>query len=74
MKHGLLKGTKTYKSNFCEHCVVGKKTRVKFGITNYDTREILEYVHSNVWGPTKTASLDGSHYLVTFIDNFSRCV
>ncbi|KAH9726184.1 hypothetical protein KPL70_008163 [Citrus sinensis] len=47
MRHGLLKGTKTCKLNFCEHCVVGKKTRVKFGTANHDTREILEYVHSD---------------------------
>ncbi|KAH9704495.1 retrovirus-related pol polyprotein from transposon TNT 1-94-like protein [Citrus sinensis] len=74
MRHGLLKGTKTYKLNFCEHCVVGKKTRVKFGTTNHDTHEILEYVHSDVWGPTKTASIGRSHYFVTFIDDFSRRV
>ncbi|KAH9753489.1 Integrase catalytic domain-containing protein [Citrus sinensis] len=74
MRHGLLKGTKTCKLNFCEHCVVGKKTRVKFGTTNHNTREILEYVHSDVWGPTKTASIGGSHYFVTFVDDFSRRV
>ncbi|KAH9727059.1 retrovirus-related pol polyprotein from transposon TNT 1-94-like protein [Citrus sinensis] len=47
MRQGLLKGTKTYKLNFCEHCIVGKKTRVKFGTANHDTREIIEYVHSD---------------------------
>ncbi|KAH9669161.1 Integrase catalytic domain-containing protein [Citrus sinensis] len=74
MRHKLLKGTKTYKLNFCEYCVVGKKIRVKFGTANHDTREILEYVHSDVWGPTKTASIGGSHYFVIFVDDFSRCV
>ncbi|KAH9699088.1 Integrase catalytic domain-containing protein [Citrus sinensis] len=52
----------------------GKKTRVKFGTANNDTREILEYVHSDVWGPTKTASISGSHYFVIFVDDFSRHV
>ncbi|KAH9697268.1 Integrase catalytic domain-containing protein [Citrus sinensis] len=52
----------------------GKKTRVKFGTANHDTHEILEYVHSDVWGPTKTASISGSHYFVTFFYNFSRRV
>ena len=74
MRYELLKGTKTCKLNFCEHCVVGKKTRVKFGTANHDTREILEYVHSDVWGPTKTASIGGSHYFVIFVDDFSRRV
>ena len=71
MKHELIKGTKL---NFCEHCVVGKKIRVKFDTTNHDTREIPKYVHSDVWGPTKTASIGGSHYFVTFVDDFSRRV
>ena len=30
VKQGLLKGAKTYKLEFCEHCVLGKQTRVKF--------------------------------------------
>ncbi|GKB54103.1 retrovirus-related pol polyprotein from transposon TNT 1-94 [Tanacetum coccineum] len=34
----------------------------------------MDYVHSNVWGPTKTISLGGKHYYVTFIDDFSRRV
>ncbi|KAH9768967.1 Integrase catalytic domain-containing protein [Citrus sinensis] len=72
MRRRLLKGTKTCKLNFYEHCVVGKKIRVKFGTANHNTREILEYVHSDVWGLTKTASIGGSHYFVTFVDDFSR--
>ncbi|KAH9672463.1 hypothetical protein KPL70_017737 [Citrus sinensis] len=28
----------------------------------------------DVWGPTKTASIGGSHYFVTFVDDFSRRV
>ena len=57
-----LKGTKTYKLKFCEHYIVGKKTTVKFGTANHDTREILKYVHSDIWGPTKAASISESHY------------
>ena len=73
-RHRLLKGTKTCKLNFYEHCVVGKKTRVKFGMANHDIREILEYVHSDVWGPTKTASIGGSYYFVTFFNDLSSHV
>ena len=35
---------------------------------------ILNYVHSDVWGPSKMASLGGKHYYVTFVDDFSRRV
>ena len=30
VKQGLLKGAKACKLEFCEHCVLGKQTRVKF--------------------------------------------
>lgn len=43
MKHGLLKGTNTSKLKFSEYCIIGKKTRVKFGNAKHDTRNILEY-------------------------------
>jgi len=73
-KQGLLKGTKACKLEFCEHCVLGKQRRVKFGTAIHNTKGILDYVHSDVWGPAKTPSLGGRHYFVTFIDDFSRRV
>ncbi|KAE8703256.1 DEAD-box ATP-dependent RNA helicase 57 [Hibiscus syriacus] len=71
---GLMKGARACKLSFCEHCIKGKKTRVKFGTTIHDTKGILDYVHSDVWGPSKTTSLGGTHYYVTFVDDFSRRV
>ncbi|GMI79054.1 hypothetical protein HRI_001574700 [Hibiscus trionum] len=73
-KQGLLKGAKACKLNFCEHCVLGKQKRVKFGTAIHNTKGILDYVHSDVWGPSKTTSLGGKHYFVTFVDDFSRRV
>ena len=37
-----------------------------------ENRGILDYVHTDVWGPTTTASIGGNHYFVSFIDDFSR--
>jgi transposase InsO family protein len=73
-KQGLLKGTKTCKLEFCEHCVLGKQRRVKFGTVIHNTKSILVYVHSDIWGPAKTPSLEGKHYFVTLVDDFSRRV
>ncbi|KAL3821238.1 hypothetical protein ACJIZ3_007143 [Penstemon smallii] len=72
ISQGLLKGAKTCKMNFCEHCVLGKQTRVRFGTATHKTKGILDYVHTDVWGPTKTASLSGRRWFVTFVDDFSR--
>ena len=74
VKQGLLKGAKTCKLEFCEHCVLGKQTRVKFGTAIHQTKGVLDYVHTDVWGPTKTTSLGGKRYYVTFVDDFSRRV
>ena len=58
---------KTYKLEFCEHYVLGKQRRVKFGTAIHNTKGILDYVHSDVWGPTKSASMGGRYYFVTFV-------
>ena len=71
-KQGLLKGAKTCKLKFCEQCVIGKKTKVKSSTAIHCTEGILNYVHTDVWGPTKTASIGGNHYFVSFIDDYSR--
>ena len=36
--------------------------------------EKLELVHTNLWGPSSVASLRGSRYYITFIDDSSRKV
>ncbi|KAG8479437.1 hypothetical protein CXB51_029202 [Gossypium anomalum] len=63
-KQGLLKGANSCKLEFCEHCVLSKHMRVKFGPSIHNTKGILDYVHGNVWGPTKVASLgdNGTKY------------
>ena len=50
-KQGLLKGAKTCKVKFCEHYVLSKKIKVKYGAAIYRTKGILDYVHTGVWGP-----------------------
>jgi len=71
VKQGLLKGAKICKLEFCEHCVLSKKTKVKFGTAIHRTKKILDYVHTYVWGPSKNASLRGN-YFVSFVDDYSR--
>ena len=43
-------------------------------LEKHKTEGILDYVHSDVWGPTRESSLGGSMYYVTFTDDFSRKV
>jgi hypothetical protein len=58
--------------DFYEHCVYGKKNRVRFpsGVTRAE--EILQLVHNDVFGPVSIPSLRKFVYYVSFIDDFSR--
>ena len=59
----------------CESCPLRKHTRVSFP-TRLDsrTKSPFKLVHTDVWGPSGSASTLGFHYFVTFIDNYSRCI
>eukprot|EP00253_Pinus_taeda_P002521 PITA_02521 len=43
--------------DFCENCVYGKQNRVSFPSGGKRTKQILELVHSDVFGPVKVPSL-----------------
>ncbi|RVW79759.1 Retrovirus-related Pol polyprotein from transposon TNT 1-94 [Vitis vinifera] len=73
-KQGLISGAETGKLKFCETCVMGKQRRVKFSRGSHTTNEVLEYIHSDLWGPSPVESHSGCRYYVTFIDDFSRKV
>jgi LTR polyprotein gag-polypeptide-like protein/Pol polyprotein/gag-pre-integrase-like protein/zinc knuckle protein len=69
---GLLKNMKKPQMEFCEHCVYGKAHRVKFCTSKHKSKGLLDYVHTDVWGPAKVTSKGGSRYFVTFVDDYSR--
>ncbi|GAV69956.1 gag_pre-integrs domain-containing protein [Cephalotus follicularis] len=72
-KKGLLAGVKSGKLDFCEHCVYGKQCRVKFSTAIHKSKG-LDYIHSDLWGPSSQLSLGGSRYLMTLMDDYSRKV
>ncbi|KAG8478549.1 hypothetical protein CXB51_028301 [Gossypium anomalum] len=57
-KRGLLDGQGICKLNFCEHCIFGKQKRVRFTRGIHNTKETLEYIHSDLWGPSRVPSRD----------------
>ncbi|KAJ9693466.1 hypothetical protein PVL29_012301 [Vitis rotundifolia] len=64
----------TLSSLACESCQLGKHTRVSFPKRlNNQAKSPFELVHTDVWGPCRTASTLGFQYFVTFIDDYSRC-
>jgi len=59
-------------SDFCENCVYGKENQVSFPSDGKRAKQILELVHSDVFGPVKVPSLRKFVYYVSFIDDFLR--
>ena len=66
-----MKGFKTYKIDFCEHCVLGKQSRMKFGTTIHQNNETFDYVDSDNWGTTKVVSFGGKYWFISFGDDYS---
>ncbi|MCO5550467.1 hypothetical protein L7F22_003954 [Adiantum nelumboides] len=56
----------------CEACQFGKQAKASFPHDKHVRKNVLELVHSDVWGPAKTASIGGCRFYVTFIDEHTR--
>ena len=75
LSRGKLPELKSIDFDMCESCILGKQKKVNF-LKAYRTSkaEKLELVHIDLWGPSSVASLEGSRYCITFIDDLSRKV
>ncbi|KAH9671115.1 hypothetical protein KPL70_017228 [Citrus sinensis] len=73
-KQGVLGKDKIETLRFCEECVLGKSSKVKFSTRVHNSKGTLDYIHADLWGPTQTASLGGARYFMSLIDDFSRMV
>ena len=56
----------------CEACQFGKQAKGAFPHDKHVSKNVLEVVHSDVWSPTKTLSMGGCRFYVTFIDDHTR--
>ena len=71
----LLPSLKSYDLDLYEHCIYGRHCRVSFMRGVHERKKnLLELVHSDVFGPVNVKSLGGASYFVTFIDEASRKV
>ena len=56
----------------CESCLLGKMTKSPFTGKGERAKELLELIHTDVYGPMSTSARDGYSYFITFIDDLSR--
>lgn len=57
---------------FCECCVRGKMQRTPLPKFSPRKAEVLDLVHSDLWGPSPVMSLGGRYYFITFTDDAGR--
>ena len=61
------------KDKFCDACQFGKQVKSTFKSKKFiSTSRPLQLLHMDLFGPSRTASLDGKHYAFVIVDNFSR--
>ena len=59
--------------NVCQVCQFGKQSRLSFPVDKaWRAYERLQLIHTDVCGPMKTPSLNGSKYFILFIDDYTR--
>ena len=73
-KQDLLGGDKVTKLSFCEECVLGKAHKSSYETGKHTSKAPLDYVHSDLWEPSRTETLNGGRYYMTVIDDYSRKV
>eukprot|EP00253_Pinus_taeda_P030419 PITA_30419 len=74
-RKGMVKGLPLIEKpdSLCEGCILGKQHRESFPSgKSIKAKAPLEIIHSDLCGPVQAASLVGSQYFLTFIDDFTR--
>lgn len=71
VNYKLLPSLKSLNLNFHKHCVFGKQCKQTFKSGSHTSKGVLDYVHSDVWGPSPIVSFGGASYFVIFIDDYS---
>ena len=60
------------KFSFCDSCHCNKSHRLPFGVSSLQSREPLDLLYTDVWGPSPIRSMDGYSYYVIFVDHFTK--
>ncbi|PKU67943.1 Retrovirus-related Pol polyprotein from transposon TNT 1-94 [Dendrobium catenatum] len=56
----------------CTSCHLSKSHKLSFERSTNRKKNLLELVHSDIWGPAPVISHSGFQYYVIFVDEFSR--
>ena len=69
---GLLESLDYESFDTCEPCLMGKMTKTPFSGTMERATDLMEIIHTNVYGPMSVDAHGGYRYFLTFIDYLNR--
>lgn len=55
----------------CQSCIRGKMSRQPFIVNHDKASNMFDKIHSDVWGPSPTKSIEGYRYYMNFVDEYS---
>lgn len=68
---GLLLHGPVGQSHMCHVCTLGKSSQLPFQIRNFHSKQPLDSLHLDVWGPFPITSVSGYHIYLSIVDDFS---
>ena len=72
VKDGYLSSKEVDMLDFYEICVLRKSHKQSFSADKHTSKNVLEYIHSDLWGaPSTPESLGGCKYFINLIDDYS---
>src|SRR3954471_2173410 len=69
---GILESLDYESLDACEPCLLGQMTKTPFSGTMEQATDLLEIIHTDVYGPMNIKARDKYHYFLTFTDDLSR--
>ena len=60
------------KNSMCKECQLGKMMKPKISSTLHTSNDILELVHTDLYGPMRVESYYGDIYFILFVDDYTR--
>ena len=59
-------------SFFCSICPYARQTGLAFKPSSFIAKFAFKLLHLDTWGPYNTPTLNGRHYFLTVVDDFTR--
>ena len=52
--------------------MLGKSKKMAYPSGKHTSQSVLDYAHSDIWGPAQTISVGGCRYFLSIVDDYSR--